>query len=162
MQDTCIKFLITLFGLIPALVLSSQPAGDDTVALPKAFIIGEYEQSYEKMVNACSDHLLSVCDDSMDEAYQLWLRMLGDIETYAKEKNFDINGVKIWMTVYWNYDGTIQHIVYYPKPNSKNMDFEQLTEFFNGFSQVYTFPKQSTTCFSHNGSASFPSFSQRG
>jgi len=156
-----IRNIFLVFGLtVFATMLVAQPANNQDFGLPQAFIIGEYEADYERMVNSCNEHLLTVCDDSMDEAYNLWLRMLDDIETYAKEKNFEINGVKIWMTVYWNYDGTIQHIVYYPKPNSKNMDFEKLTDFFNGFSEVYTFPKQSTSCFSHYGSASFPSFSQ--
>jgi len=139
----------------------AQLASSQDDELPMAFIIGEHEDRYEKMVESCNTHLLNVCEGSMEDAYYFWLKMLDDIETYAAEKDFEINGIKIWMTVYWNYDGSIKHIVYYPKPNSRNMDFEELTEFFDGFSKVYKFPKQSTSCFSHYGSASFPSYSHQ-
>ena len=159
MSKSLIKTFILIISAFSYINMMAQPNSGQSLELPMSFIIGEHEESYEKMVKECDTHLLSVCDESMDEAYKNWLLMLDDIETYAEEKSFDINGIKIWMTVYWNYDGSIKHIVYYPKPNSKNMDFENLTEFFSGFSQVYKLPKTSTSCFSHYGSASFPSHS---
>ena len=126
--------------------------------LPQVFIIGEFEHDYEKMVLECDDHLLSVCDGSMDMAYNVWLHMISNLEQFASEKSFDINGTKLWLTAYWNKDGTIKHLVYYPKPNSKNMDFQKLTGFFTEFTGVYKLPLESESCFSHYGSATFPSF----
>ena len=84
--------------------------------------------------------------------------MISTMEAFALEKSFEIKGVKLWLTAYWNQDGTIKHLVYYPKPNSKNMDFQELTAFLNEFSGFYKLPVNSASCFSHYGSANFPSF----
>jgi len=143
-----------------SLGLDAQPAESQDVVLPKVFIIGEYERVYEDMVLECNSHLLNVCEGSMDDAYNIWLTMLSEIEAYAKLKNFDINGVKMWITAYWNADGTLKHLVYYPKPSSRNMDFEKLSEFLDDFSETYTLPKKHSKCFSHYGSASFPTFAK--
>ena len=140
--------------------LTAQPSSDQDVVLPKVFIIGEYEHMYENMVSVCNNHLLEVCDGSMDDAYNVWLTMLSEMEDYAKEKSFDINGIKMWLTAYWNEDGTIKHLVYYPKPNSRNMDFELLSEFLQEFAKIYTLPKESDKCFTHYASASFPTFAK--
>lgn len=128
--------------------------------LPKVFMIGENELEYESMVRDCNTMLLSVCQDSMNVAYDNWLTMLSDVENYAKSEDFDIKGVKIWINVFWNKDGSLKHIVYYPKPNSKNMDFDALTSFFQSFANNYKLSLEHVSCFSHYGSASFPTFSR--
>ncbi len=150
---------LTLFftSLMPSLLMAQEDNGTD---LPAVFMIGEYELAYEAMVVECSGHLLAVCDDSMDEAYKEWLLMLKDMEDFSNTQSFDIRGIKIWLNIFWNEDGTIRHLVFYPKPNSRNMDFEELRNFFNLFVQQYTFSKKSEACFSHYGSAKFPSFAE--
>lgn len=129
-------------------------------SLPSVFMIGEHELEYEGMVVDCPHMLLAVCEDSMDEAYKEWLLMLKDIEDYAVEEEFEIRGIKIWLNVLWNPNGTIKHLVFYPKPNSRNMDFEELRQFFIKFVGQYKFKKSFETCFSHYGSAKFPSFAE--
>jgi hypothetical protein len=155
------KNVSTLFCLLFAgFTLSAQPAPRQDIILPKVFFTGEYESIYENLVLECGDHLLSVCDGSMEDAYSLWIEMLAEMEEYADAVEFDIKGVKIWMTAYWNTDGSIKHIVYYPKPSSKNMDFDKLSEFLNDFSKTYILPKKNENCFSHNGIAAFPTFAR--
>ncbi len=126
--------------------------------LPTVFMIGENEMAYEKVVSDCSSLLLSVCQDSMNLAYQKWIGMLSAMEEYAESSDFDIKGIKIWINLFWNSDGTIKHIVYYPKPNSRNMDFQKLTLFFELFIRDYRLELRSDKCFSHYGSAAFPTF----
>lgn len=150
-----ILVLIICIGVCP-LQSQSLPAQEDM--LPSVFLIGEYEEPYEKMIGDCNNHLLNVCEGSMDIAYNVWLHMVNQMEEFAVEKSFDINGTKIWLTAYWNFDGSIKHLVYYPKPHSKNMDFTKLTEFLDEFSKIYKLPLKSSGCFSHYGSANFPSF----
>ena len=128
--------------------------------LPKVFMIGEYEDEYEGLVVSCSDKLLSVCDNSMEEAYNKWMAMMGDMEAYSVKSEFDLRGIKIWINVFWNKDGTVQNIVYYPKPNSRNMNFEELTSFFYSFLSDYQLDQKNEECFSFYGSASFPTFSK--
>lgn len=129
--------------------------------LPRVFMIGEYEKPYESMSSKYDKMLLNAYGDDLTRAFYAWTSILMDMETYAKEMKFDLNGLKIWMNVFINQDGTIQHIVYFPKPNSRNMQFEQLTEFLNNFCRVYRFKDPLPMKCSHFGSASFPTFISR-
>ena len=86
--------------------------------------------------------------------------MLSDMETFADKSEFDIKGIKIWLNVFWNEEGNIDHLVYFPKPNSRNMDFDLLTQFFDNFVDNYKMEKISPKCFSHYGSATFPTFAE--
>lgn len=124
--------------------------------LPTVFILGEKEAEYEKLVEECNKALFAISDNSMDKAYESWLGMLHDIEVFAEKDTFDIKGVKIWFNTFWNGDGTIRHISYYPKPNSKNIDYDEMTLFLNRFTSFYKFEESFESCFSHYGSATFP------
>lgn len=124
--------------------------------LPKVMLIGEENGYYEELVEECNTLLLSVTDNSMMAAFDNWTEMLSEMEASADKDGFDIKGVKLWINVFWNEDGSINKVFYYPKPNSKNMDFEKLSYFLEHFANAYTFPITSEACFSHYGSASFP------
>lgn len=143
-----------------AIVFTANNSYGQKSELPAVFLIGEHEQAYEGLSLECNSLLLSVCNDTMELAYKKWMSMLSDIETYAAQMDFDINGVKIWTNVYWNPDGSIKHIAYYPKPNSKNMNFKDLTQFLEAFVAQYKLPVSHTQCFSHYGSANFPTFAK--
>jgi hypothetical protein len=51
------------------------------------------------------------------------------------ELNFDLKGVKVWLNLYFNADGTISNLAFYPKPNSRNVPEEELIAFFKNFCQ---------------------------
>lgn len=152
-----IKYLLTNFAIILA---SFSALASEVDTIPNVFMIGEYELEYESLVVECEDILLKVCDDSMEEAYEHWLLMLHDIEKYAEEENVEIRGVKLWLNAFWNPDGTIKNIVFYPKPNCRNMDFNELGTFFDKFIGSYSFTKSNVECFAHYGSASFPTHTE--
>lgn len=126
--------------------------------LPTAFLIGEYEQAEEKLSLNCGSNLLSVCNDSMTLAYSKWMEMLSAMEEHAEETSFDINGIKIWIHVFWNANGTLKNISFYPKPESKNMDFSELTSFFESFIVNYQIDLEYDECFQHYAHATFPTF----
>lgn len=124
-------------------------------------LIGENEDEYEKVVAECKELLISAADNDMKLAYQSWTDMLLSMETAAQEADISLDGVKMWVNVFWKDDGTIDHLYYYPKPNSKNMDFEILTSFLIDFSTQYQMGITNDDCFSHYGSATFPVRSRR-
>lgn len=132
----------------------------DQDSLPNVFLIGQHDKAYGKLLTDNPDLLLSVCDNSMEMAFEKWVNMLHDMEVYAEQQNFDIKGIKMWINVFWNSDGTIEHIAYFPKPNSKNMDYEELTAFIADFIRVYKLDLSHEKGYSHYGSASFPTFSK--
>ncbi len=152
-----IKAIYTFIILLLAVTSYGQKSVSE---IPNVFLIGEYEAPYEAMVKDHTDLLLSVSDNSMEKAYDRWLDLLQSMEDYADNKEFDIKGIKIWLNVFWKKDGTLNHIVYYPKPNSRNLDFDKLTIFLKGFFDVYQMEVASDSGFSHYGSASFPTFSK--
>jgi hypothetical protein len=146
-----------LFILIFTIIASLGFAQEDT---NKVSLIGENEKEYEQMMTQCSTPLLYITNNSMDEAYNLWTNMLAKMEADASDQGIDIKGVKVWMNLFWEADGSIKKIVYYPKPNSKNMNFEQLTAFLQIFADKYVLDISHDTCFSHYGSATFPVFTK--
>jgi len=123
---------------------------------PKVFILGEHESAYEKINLEYNVMLLAACEGNMDVAYQKWLGMLNEMEAYATMINYDIKGVKVWLNVFWNVDGSIKHIAYHLKQNSRNIDTAEFTAFLISFINHYKFPLTTNSKFSHYGSASFP------
>jgi hypothetical protein len=154
---TILKILAIVCFAIP--IYSQSAQGTDSKSdVPKVFLISEDDQAYGDLVSSTPNLLLQVCNNSMEEAYKKWVYMLADIEDSAEAKGFDIKGLKIWINVFWNMDGTIEHIVYYPKPNSKNIEYSEFTNFLNDFSKDYQLDIKSSSNFVHYGSASFPTF----
>ena len=131
--------------------------------LPRVFVLGEDEQAYNHLVESYgTSSLLNVCQNDMEKAFGKWLDMMGAMEAYAQKINFDINGVKIWVHVFWSADGTIDHIAYHLKPNSRNIDQQEFTAFLSSFIKNYKFPLTTDGVnYSHYASASFPTFSKR-
>ena len=142
---------ISLFG-------QSANGTTSTSELPAAFLISEDDNAYGDLVKATPTLLLQICEDSMDIAYKKWIYMLADMEDSAVDKGFEIRGLKVWMNVFWNADGSIEHIVYYPKPNSKNIEYSDFTNFLNEFAESYKMDIKAEAQFAHYGSASFPTF----
>ncbi len=159
MIKNLIRYLVLSIGSL--VMMCDISAQENISSAPEVFLIGEYEEEYENIIASQNDLLLSVCDNSMDKAYSLWTGMLKDMEMLSEERNIDIKGVKIWLNVFWSKDGKIDHLVYYPKPHSRNMDFDLLTDFFEEFIDVYSVNVEAEKGFSHYGSASFPTFSSQ-
>lgn len=149
-------FIHIIFGLILYLPSAYSQVHVDT--LPSVFLIGEHEISYNKMLRNQPDLLMSVCDDDMDKAYSTWLNFLVEVERFAIENDVDIKGVKLWINVFWNPDGSIKHIAFYPKPNSKNMDYDYVSALFKEFAKTQNSGLVHNKMVCHYGSASFPSF----
>ncbi|HMG14041.1 MAG TPA: hypothetical protein VK590_01270 [Saprospiraceae bacterium] len=128
----------------------------DTVELPKVIVIGEDENAYEKITVQHSKLLLAVCNNDVDLAFKYWIGMMKDIQVYADKSKFDIKGVKMWLNVFYNADGSIKHMAYYLKPNSRNINEKEMKGFLISFMNQYTFGVKDKNAFSHYGSVSFP------
>lgn len=127
---------------------------------PKVFLIGENDENYADVTKNYQESLLTVSNDSMDVAYINWMWLMKDIEDYAKKANYDVNGLKIWLNVFWNKSGKIEVISYYPKPNCKNIEFEKFSLFLIEFMKNYKPRLKAKSNFSHYGSAKFPSYAE--
>jgi hypothetical protein len=131
-----------------------------SLPIPEVFLIGEYEDRY---LDLSKDHpalFLSVFDNDVDKAYKVWSTCLADMEEYAAQLDFDLRGVKLWINMYFNPDGTIAHLAFFRKPNSRNVPDNQLSAFFRNFVDHYKLPAASGKGFQHSTSAAFPTFFQ--
>lgn len=128
---------------------------------PAVLIIGDDPDTFESLSGIYKTNLLTACRNNMDLAFSNWMEMMMKIEAYAEKTEFDINGTKMWIKFFWGSDGTIEHIAYHLKPNSRNADLRNLTEFFERFMKAYKFPISFDANYSHYASASFPTFYKR-
>lgn len=123
--------------------------------LPTVFLIGENDKAYTNLLSSQTT-LLEVCDDDMHFAYHKLMGMMREMETYAAEVNFDLKGINAWMHFFWRPDGSIDHIGFYLKPNSKNVPTERFKGFLDGFAKNHKLPIKHNKKFSHYSSFSFP------
>ncbi len=155
------KIILVLFCLIlPVAGLWSQKKSNAADTKRTVFFIGEDEGDYEKMVRNYNAMLFEVCNNNMELAYDNWTMLMKDIEDYSTKNNVDLKGVKLWFNVFWDKDGTIDFIAFYPKPNSKNMNYETVKTLLTGFLAGYQSPLKHSNRFSHYGSVAFPVFSR--
>ena len=140
--------------------LIAQQKSNTETQIATVFYIGETERNYEKLVQNYNKLLFTVCDNNMEQAFEYWSVLLKDIEDFASKSNLDLKGVKLWINVFWAKDGKIDHIVFYPKPNSKNLDYDTVQVMLKKFVETYQSPIKYSSKFSHYGSAAFPVFSK--
>jgi len=156
-----IRFSIILFCFIFfGLSLNGQQSGGSDKSISLVFYIGEDENNYEKLVQKYNTMLFTVCNNNMELAFDNWTVLLKDLEDFAAKSNIDLKGVKLWLNVFWDKDGTIDHLVFYPKPNSRNMNYDNVKALLINFAKSYQSPLKYSTRFSHYGSAAFPVFSR--
>ncbi|MCC6726118.1 MAG: hypothetical protein IT258_16545 [Saprospiraceae bacterium] len=124
--------------------------------LPTVFVIGEYDNAYTDLMSSQPTTLLEVCDNDMNFAYHKLMGMMKDMEAYGVSSGFDLKGVNAWMHFFWRPDGSIDHIGFYLKPNSKFVSNEKLKKFLEGFSKNYKLNLKYSKKFSHYSSFSFP------
>ncbi|SRR5690554_1613162 len=126
--------------------------------LPQVFMIGEYENMYSALYQKYPGILLQQTQNDMDEAFHKWLQMLYAMEVHADKIDFDLKGVKVWLQVFYDKSGKIDHVLFFKKPLSKNVPDAELVAFFKTFLRDYQLPIEALENFNHSGSASFPTY----
>ena len=149
-----LSILLVLSGAM-TMVCSAQTAEVDS-RLPVIFQLGEFEVQMDNESLTHKTQLLTACDYDIELAYGKWISMVKEMEAYSNSIGYDINGVKVWLNIFFESNGQIGHIGYYLKPNSKNLDRQEFAAFLKSFVNNYSFPHTFNEPFSHYGSAGFP------
>ncbi|MEO1262145.1 MAG: hypothetical protein AAFZ15_25290 [Bacteroidota bacterium] len=136
---------------------SSQQGINSFMILPKVFTLGDHSSKYEELMPGYQS-LLEACEGDMQVAHKKLYSMMKEMEAFAKVVDFDLDGVKAWMHFFFKSDGSIQHIGFHLKPNSRNVDTQKVNTFLKNFSKQYTFPINTDLPFSHYSTFSFPVF----
>lgn len=132
------------------------PPLEEALLLPKVFEIGTNEEEYEQLLQYYSNSLLDVCSKDTRLAFRKLIAMYKEMEAFAANANYDVGGVRIWVHVFWNADGTIQHLAFHLRPNSRNIDKNVFKAFLTDFVRVYKMPLISEQPYSLYTSVSFP------
>ncbi len=153
---------IVLITMIFAMCLfTSSLFGQNNTQLPQVFFIGENQEEYDNLIGKYSEALLNVHSNDMDKAFAQWTGLLSAMEHYSEKHGLDLKGVKIWINVFWDTNGKIKHLAFYPKPNSKNIDYEKMktivAEFMTSYTGTTALSKKN---YSHYGTANFPIFAK--
>jgi hypothetical protein len=144
---------VLLFLIVCVLGLTELQAQE----IPRAFVLGTNEAQHEKLIQEHKQMLWEV----HDKASQEWLEMMKHMEAYADSINYNIDGIKVLLHVFFNADGSIAHIGYFIRPNSRNVPASELTAFFAEFSKQYQFSITSNQKFVAYAKASFPTYEER-
>ena len=140
---------------------STTQSWTDSTRIPRVFLLGDDTDSYsERLSYEYSYLLVFACNNSVEEASAKWVDMMNAIEEYSNQVNFNLKGLKLWINIYWDKDGTIKHIAYHLRPESRNIEVKQLTTFLTNFCGQYKLPLTASAKkkFSHSGSTYFPFF----
>ncbi|MFM8449844.1 MAG: hypothetical protein ACKOAY_07035 [Haliscomenobacter sp.] len=148
-KNILFTLLMAFFTVVGTLQLAAQD-------LPAAFLLGEDEKAYEALCEAHPRTLVGVSNNDMDTALKSWFSLIQEIEVYANASQFKIDGLKVWLHVFWAPDGSIDHIGFFPLPNSRFIKTEELKALFSSFIRHYKPVLRSERPFSHYTSASFP------
>lgn len=130
--------------------------------LPVAFELGSVdEKAYEALSQEYNQSLLEVANFDMNKAFDQWVELMKSVDAYAARINFSekIKGVQAFLQVFWAADGTIDHIGYLLRPDSKNLtdtDKQELSAFFSSFARQHDFPLTSSKKFNHYTEVTFP------
>lgn len=109
------------------------------------FLSAEYKNS-----------LFTASDTNFVKTMQNWKHLLTAMELYAKQINFNVNGVHLWLKVFWAKDGTIEYITYYLLDKSVNINQEDFEAFLRSFMRNYELPQTHKTGFSYDSRVVFP------
>lgn len=128
--------------------------------LPTAFELGQVdEKAYEELSQAYNQSLLEVAGYDMPKAFEKWVDLMKQADAYAMKINYDLKGVQAFLQVFCAADGSIDHIGYLLRPDSKNFtekEKQELTAFFASFARNHRFPLTSSKKFNHYTEVTFP------
>ncbi len=155
MKVLSLIFLLGFVGLSDVNALPVSAAGEN--GNPRIFIISENELLFEELSREYSMMMGSACDNDFSKASKEWLKMLISMERYAELWNYnELNGIKVWMKVFCDRRGRIQHIAYNLKPSSRAIDTELFNKFLERFLRAYRMDVRSGGKYAHYTSISFP------
>lgn len=146
--------LVLLMSCCSSAFLLSQELG-------KVFELGNQEKAYEALTTSYSQSLLEAVDNDIEQALDKWLDLMNRMEDYSERINYDIKGLRVWFHIFWAPDGTIDHIGYLMRDDSRNFDPVELAAFLKSFAAREKIDIKSNKQFSFYTGSTFPVYTER-
>jgi hypothetical protein len=128
--------------------------------LSTAFELGTVdEKAYEQLTQDYNQSLLEVAGFDMTKAFDQWVSLMKEVDAYAAKINYDLKGVQAFLQIFWSPDGSIDHIGFQLRPDSRNFTDkgkQELAAFFSSFARNHTFALKSNRKFNHYTEVTFP------
>ena len=124
--------------------------------IPRVFIKGDHEKLEDLLTQQFPKPLLYVFKDNSQNAFAAWANMLWEMEKFSDKIGFDVRGIKAFATFYFDRKGSIRHIAYSLKSNSRYIKAEDLDKFFRQFMANYRMNVNSKYNFQHEFTLSLP------
>ncbi len=125
-------------------------------SLPTVYRLGEEEDALEQVQTTHQQTLLDACDGDMSKAFALWLSFLKELEAHTKSLGCSLDGVGLWIQVFFSADGRIEHLGYYPKPHSRVLNDKELKACLEAFVATYHMPLTSSKPYYNYTDVRFP------
>jgi hypothetical protein len=154
------KSIIYAFVMV-GLVSYNLSAQSSTSSIPVVFELGQNEKDYEQLGASYSQSILEVAGNDLELAFTKWLDLMTRMEDYADRISYDIKGLKVWMHVFWSADGSIDHIGYIMREDSRNFAKQELEAFFKTFASKEKIDLKSNKSFSFYTGATFPVYAEK-
>lgn len=158
MKNIFVLFLLITCGISG---LQAQIADSKTNAIPKIFQLGEDEKIYDELVKGYPLSLLEASNNDVKVAFDKWIGVLEDMQDYADKIRYDIKGVKLRLHVFWNENGSIDHLGYLLREDSKNVNDAELKAFLKTFVSRSKMDIESMRKYSFYTTATFPVYAER-
>lgn len=150
---------VMMLGVFCSFTTIGETNTTSITAYPTTFVIGEHSTIFEELGEEYSELLLTACQNDMNVAFQEWKSVLSDIEQHAELNKFNLDGVKMWIKVFWSAEGQIKHIAFDLKPQSKKVNKKALVKLLDSFVKEYATEEArviGNSRFSHYGSVNYP------
>jgi hypothetical protein len=151
-----IVLCLVQFVFFAAITVGQNQTEDQTVTLPKVFVIGDFQENYSKLFAEYPDILITACNNDLDTAQAAWLSYITEMENFSKEVNFDLEGVSMWVHFFWSTRGEVVHVAYHLQPHSRFLKDDTMLAFLRSFARNHIINVSASRPFNHYGSASFP------
>ena len=157
------KNIFILFLLITCAIsgLQAQIAESKTNTIQKIFQLGEDENIYDELVKGYPLSLLEASNNDVKVAFDKWIGVLEDMQNYADKIRYNIKGVKLRLHVFWNENGSIDHLGYLLREDSKNVNDAELKAFLKTFVSRSQMDIESVRKYSFYTTATFPVYAER-
>jgi hypothetical protein len=147
---------IAISGTLFLLFILPLTASNPQDSIPTVFKIGDYEEQFAQLSKEYHTSLVEVNNDQLEMVDFTWQELLMQMEYHALKIEFDLNGIQIWLHIFWNQTGGIDHIAYHLKTESRYVDNEELNAFLRYFRRQYSSTVRYTTGYNHYSDAGFP------
>ncbi|MGB3547041.1 MAG: hypothetical protein WBA17_08695 [Saprospiraceae bacterium] len=129
--------------------------------VPTIFQLSDVEKLNAQLQEQYPQDFFTAVDNDFGRAEGIYLEVMKSVDAFARSINYDIDGMKVWIQFFIGTDGSIQHLGFQLRPESRNMDVSEIKAFFKAYIEKNRFPLTADQPFNYYTRATFPTIARR-